>query len=204
MVKSVTTHRAALHALCFPAGSAISLGRHWTRCILAIPTRWSVHRLDITCRRDRGVTRPLKRLDACSPRILPQYCTALPVSLLYSLALGIIVPARHVGKVFRRCSSPRLERVTPRSPPPSMSQVVRQVAFNKFHNVLANVRQELESVASTTISLGLGKTTADTHPLSPVAKIKFFHFGCSQISSAASEVSVHQHRARLKSSLFLN
>lgn len=42
-----------------------------------------------------------------------------------------------------------------------------------------------------------------TYPLSPVARIKFFHLGCSQMSSAASAVSVHQHMARLKSFLFL-
>lgn len=43
-----------------------------------------------------------------------------------------------------------------------------------------------------------------THPLSPVARMKFFHFGCSQISSAASAVSVHQHKALLNSSFSLN
>lgn len=40
-----------------------------------------------------------------------------------------------------------------------------------------------------------------THPLSPVARIKFFHLGCSQIRRAVSAVSVHQHSARLNSSL---
>lgn len=39
-----------------------------------------------------------------------------------------------------------------------------------------------------------------TYPLSPVARMKFFHLGCSHISNAASAVSVHQHIARLKSS----
>ena len=42
-----------------------------------------------------------------------------------------------------------------------------------------------------------------THPLSPVARMKFFHFGCSQIRSEASAVSVHQHMALLKISLSL-
>src|SRR4051794_40197273 len=45
---------------------------------------------------------------------------------------------------------------------------------------------------------------AFAYPLSPVAKIKFFHLGCSQINRLASAVSVHQHIARLKSSLSLN
>lgn len=38
------------------------------------------------------------------------------------------------------------------------------------------------------------------YPLSPVANIKFFHLGCSQINKLASAVSVHQHIDRLKSS----
>ena len=42
---------------------------------------------------------------------------------------------------------------------------------------------------------------AETYPLSPVARIRFLHRGCSQTSSAASAVSAHQHMARLKSGL---
>ena len=37
-----------------------------------------------------------------------------------------------------------------------------------------------------------------TDPLSPVARIKFFHLGCSHINKEASAVSVHQHIVRLK------
>lgn len=43
-----------------------------------------------------------------------------------------------------------------------------------------------------------------TYPLSPVARIKFFHSGCSHINSAASAVSVHQHRCLLNSSFSVN
>lgn len=43
-----------------------------------------------------------------------------------------------------------------------------------------------------------------TYPLSPVAKIKFFHLGCSHIKRLASAVSVHQHSALLNSSFSLN
>ncbi len=39
---------------------------------------------------------------------------------------------------------------------------------------------------------------SSTYPLSPVASIRFFHFGCSQINNAASAVSVHQHMVLLK------
>jgi hypothetical protein len=39
------------------------------------------------------------------------------------------------------------------------------------------------------------------HPLSPVARIKFLHRGCSHSNIAASAVFVHQHMDRLKTSL---
>lgn len=43
-----------------------------------------------------------------------------------------------------------------------------------------------------------------TYPLSPVASIKFFQRGCSQINKLASAVSVHQHIVRLRRSLSAN
>lgn len=75
--------------------------------------------------------------------------------------------------------------------------------------MLSNVGQDLERMAA---EYAISKATAifhlmswllTTYPLSPVAKIKFFHLGCSQISRFASAVSVHQHIVRLKSSLSL-
>lgn len=52
--------------------------------------------------------------------------------------------------------------------------------------------------------LSSSETTSPPYPLSPVASMKLFHLGCSQISSAASAVSVHQHIVLLNSSLSLN
>lgn len=47
-------------------------------------------------------------------------------------------------------------------------------------------------------------TKQNTYPLSPVASTKFFHSGCSHIKSAASAVSVHQHKCLLNSSFLVN
>jgi hypothetical protein len=48
------------------------------------------------------------------------------------------------------------------------------------------------------------RNEAETHPLSPVASTKFFHSGCSHIKSAASAVSVHQHKCLLNNSFSVN
>jgi len=54
------------------------------------------------------------------------------------------------------------------------------------------------------VRLGVGNKARDTYPLSPVASTKFFHCGCSHIKSAASAVSVHQHKCLLNNSFSVN
>ncbi len=115
-----------------------------------------------------------------------------------------MIPPRHVSKVLRWRRASRPERVAAGTPSPRVSQVAGQVALYQLDYMLADVRQKFEGV-STKVS-GMSRTACHekiTYPLSPVARMKFFHLGCSQISSAASAVSVHQQSALLKSSLSL-
>jgi hypothetical protein len=74
--------------------------------------------------------------------------------------------------------------------------------------MLANIRQKFESMTEEPISISVQDVTKcnviNTYPLSPVASTKFFHSGCSHISSAASAVSVHQQRCRLNNSFSVN
>ena len=71
--------------------------------------------------------------------------------------------------------------------------------------MLADVWQQLEGV--TGVKVSIAKWSWDnlkTYPLSPVARTKFFHSGCSHISNAASAVSVHQHKCLLNNSFSVN
>jgi hypothetical protein len=68
------------------------------------------------------------------------------------------------------------------------------------------IGQNLETMAvvrDVSKIIAMSSLVSSTYPLSPVAKIKFFHLGCSQINKLASAVSVHQHMLLLKSSLSL-
>jgi hypothetical protein len=71
--------------------------------------------------------------------------------------------------------------------------------------MLADVWQQLEGVTGVKVSIAKWSWgDLKTYPLSPVARTKFFHLGCSHISNAASAVSVHQHKCLLNSSLSVN
>jgi hypothetical protein len=128
-----------------------------------------------------------------------------------------VLPPRHIREVFRGRRTPRLECVAlARTPPPCLLEVVCEGTLEELDDVFADVWEEFEGVAFRGSSQhqhrthdweGIAERRGEgriTHPESPVARIKFFHCGCSHTSSDALAVSVHQHNARLNSGFCTN
>ena len=56
-------------------------------------------------------------------------------------------PPRHISEILRWSCSSRFQGVTTRPPPPSLSQILSKGPFDELNHVLANIREELKSVA---------------------------------------------------------
>lgn len=58
-----------------------------------------------------------------------------------------MIPARHLTEILRPGRPRRLPRIPRSRPPsPSLSEILGKVSFDQFHDVLADVGQQLERV----------------------------------------------------------
>lgn len=149
-----------------------------------------------------GWTRALPaRLNSPLPRWNRVCPHNLQVCSRYILVTAVL-PTRQVCQILRGALTSRSKSVSPRPPPPCLGQIRSKISLYQLQHILSDIWQQFEAVSGrygvryAASSFHLHKMT---HPLSPVARIKFLHLGCSQIKRLASAVSVHQHIALFRS-----